>query len=592
MSSIERWHRAARATLLAFAAALPFAVEAKCGLTQIEIPVQIVEHRPIATLGLNGTQVPFLLDSGAFFSILHENVAKELSLKLSAAPHGLAVYGFTGKVSMRVTRVERVELIGANLFDIEFLVGGSALPGFRGILGRNVLSIADAEYELANGAVRLSFPKGDCEETNFAHWAGSAPVMVSPFRWSKARDDTTITAQVRINGVAAEALLDTGAATSTMTRALARKAGIDDALKLVGRARGLGEGSTPVWLAPGVLFELAGERVANAQFTVADPSDGTSDVDVILGLDYFLSHRIYVSRLQRKLYITWNGSPVFSPPRPGSSASDALTTLDRPPLDEPDALVRRANATLAARNPRDALADLDRACTLAPTLADCFEARARTKFALNDDAGALADWDETIRLDPSLAQARLRRASMRVHAGRLDEGADDLRQLDATLPATSPLRLTMGELYAAMGRSAEAAHQFDTWIEQHPNDNALASAYNSRCWLRAGRNVELLRGLADCQAAIRREPEAANYHDSLGWMQLRMGDAENARRAFDRAIELKPSAASFLGRSIAQRRLGRADQSAEDLAAARRLRPKVVTDLVKDGFEFVREVAP
>jgi hypothetical protein len=35
---------------------------------QAEIPVRIVDGRPIATLKLNGIEVPLLVDSGAFMS--------------------------------------------------------------------------------------------------------------------------------------------------------------------------------------------------------------------------------------------------------------------------------------------------------------------------------------------------------------------------------------------------------------------------------------------------------------------------------------------------------------------------------------------
>ena len=35
------------------------------------------------------------------------------------------------------------------------------------------------------------------------------------------------------------------------------------------------------------------------------------DPDMLLGIDYFLSHRLYVSRSQRRIYATWNGGRVF-----------------------------------------------------------------------------------------------------------------------------------------------------------------------------------------------------------------------------------------------------------------------------------------
>ena len=36
------------------------------------------------------------------------------------------------------------------------------------------------------------------------------------------------------------------------------------------------------------------------------------NADMLLGIDFFLSHRIYVSKSQSKMFITYNGGPVFA----------------------------------------------------------------------------------------------------------------------------------------------------------------------------------------------------------------------------------------------------------------------------------------
>jgi hypothetical protein len=36
---------------------------------------------------------------------------------------------------------------------------------------------------------------------------------------------------------------------------------------------------------------------------------------MLLGADFFLSHRIFVSNEQHKVYFTYNGGPVFSASR-------------------------------------------------------------------------------------------------------------------------------------------------------------------------------------------------------------------------------------------------------------------------------------
>src|SRR4029453_19609646 len=99
------------------------------------------------------------------------------------------VDGYTGPIDVRMTSVRRVGLVGAEVSNVEFLVGGNELgAGIMGILGRNILSVADTEYDLAHGVVRLSVPKGDCDKTDFAYWAGQAPVVVVPLEEKDRRD--------------------------------------------------------------------------------------------------------------------------------------------------------------------------------------------------------------------------------------------------------------------------------------------------------------------------------------------------------------------------------------------------------------------
>ena len=71
---------------------------AGCDLKQMEIPVRIVDQRPIATLTLNGTEVPMLVDSGAFFSVLNASTATQLNLPLHRLPQGFKIYGYTGRI--------------------------------------------------------------------------------------------------------------------------------------------------------------------------------------------------------------------------------------------------------------------------------------------------------------------------------------------------------------------------------------------------------------------------------------------------------------------------------------------------------------
>jgi predicted aspartyl protease len=260
---------------------------AGCELSQMQIPVRIVDFRPIATLTLNGTEVPMLVDSGAFFSMLSASTAAQLKLPLRKLPAGLRLEGYTGPIEAKQTRVEKMGLLGAELTNVEFLVGGNELgAGIMGVLGRDILSMADTEYDLAQGVVRLSFPKGECDKTNLAYWAGEAPVIMVPLDWEQHRADTAIRIYVSINGTRTLTLLDTGAPRTSLTLKAARRAGIEERdLTPSGRVGGAGEGRVKSWTGNVAMVELGGEKIANIRLQIDDAD--RPDHGLVVGLDYF-----------------------------------------------------------------------------------------------------------------------------------------------------------------------------------------------------------------------------------------------------------------------------------------------------------------
>ena len=580
--------RVRAAVALAGALLAAASARADCRLQQFEIPVRIVDHRPLATLTINGTEVAMLVDSGAFFSMLSPSTAEQLKLRLSPLPDHLEIRGYTGPIRARMTRVEKLGLLGSELKKVEFLVGGNELgAGIQGVLGRNILAAGDTEYDLAQGAVRLSFPKGECEKTNLAHWAGTAPVVVVPLNVPFASRDTAIRVDVGVNGQGTEALLDTGAVFTTVTRAAARRAGIQDRdLVPASRAGGAGQGRVMSWTAHVASFELGGEKITDNQLRIDD--DVQIEEGVVLGLDYFLSHRIYMSNLQRQVYITWNGGPVFAKGQAAGGSHDTRYAALPPPVanDDAGALARRGAAAIAAQDYPRALQDLNRACELAPGVADCFVDRARLLQLMQQPDAALADLDTALRLAPALGEARLRRAALHASLGHGPAALADLRQLDAVLPPSAAARAAIGELYAEFGQVAEALRQFEFWVSSHPNDQYTADVLANRCWLRTRLDIDLPLALQDCRRALERDESSATIQGKLGWTYLRLGNDDKARRTFEDAIALKPLPFSLYGRGLAQLRLHDAAGAERDLAAARRLKPSIDDDVQQAGFGF------
>ena len=565
---------------------------AECELKQLEIPVHIVNQRPIATLTLNGVEVPMLLDSGAFFSLLTPSTATQLNLPLGRLPEGLKVQGYTSNVAAKLTTVMKTGFRGLELNDLEFIVGGNEIgSGIQGILGRNILAIADTEYDLAHGIVRIMIPNDECKKFNFAYWAGEAPVIEAPLVLIGKRD-TAIRVKVKINGKNNQAILDTGAPITALSLDAARASGIEEkALIPIGRAAGGGGvGRKNSWIAPIEQMDIGGEKIRDILLRIDDVDN--RGYDMLLGLEYFLSHRIYVSRLQNKIYATWNGTPIFES---GSKTSGQYNLqYAAPPTDiakdDADALARRGSAALAAKNYESALKDIDQACILAPSVAEYRYLRARVHLAMRQPKLALADFNETLQLDPAHNEARSFRASIQIALNDRAAAQTDLAKLDEALPPTSHLRSYMAESYARLDQTSQALKQFDLWISSHQKDAKLAFMLNERCWLRMRMNLDLPLALQDCKDAVDKDEDEASYHDSLGWTYLRLNDAEHAKKAFDHALKLQTLPLATYGRGLTKLQLNDKVSGEADLTAARAMKPKIDEEVRALGFKYANEV--
>lgn len=573
---------AACAALLSCAAA----AQAHCKIQVMELPVHMEGSRAIATLGVNGTQIPMMVDSGAFFSVLTRASAEQLGLRLDRLPDGIRIEGLAGNmVNPRKTRVKTVQLQGAELHDIEFLVGGNDSGlGAMGIIGRNILGVLDIEYDLAHGMVRLVKPSDGCDKANMAYWADEQPVSQVELLPSRFDVRPSIRAKVQLNGHEVTAMFDTGAGTLVSLEA-AHKAGLKDAdLRDRSVGYGIGEGHFKAWTGDFGSVALGGETVLHNRLGVSDFD--ARDFDMLMGIDFFLSHRIYVSMDRSRMFFTYNGGPVFA--RNVEAPADPASTPASQPVDALSAadLYRRGTASLARKDDASALVDLDRACALEPGNARFHLARAEANAKLKNRARSMADLDTALALDPKLDDARLIRALSRARDADPAPALQDLDVLDDSLPAQSNMRRALAEAYDGLHASVPSVKQWTLWIDHHRDDVRLPAAYNSRCWARVEANIELDKAMADCDEAIDRESDDASFRDSRGWVQLRLSQPAKARVDFDRALKLKPTSAfSLYGRALARMKLGETAAAEADLAAARKVEPTIDAKVKDDGLE-------
>jgi len=590
--------RARRASLAAALAAfgLPLATGAQaagCSVKYMELPVRMVGSRAVATLGINDTQVSLVVDSGAFFSMLTPAAAAALHLDTHPLPRGMVIQGLGGRAEAQVATVDRLQLAKDVVPNVDFVVGGNEdVPGTMGLLGRNILSIADTEYDLAHGMVRLVVPSGECKQANMAYWAAGMQVAELPLLHGFRDRTPPIRAKIKINDQVVTALFDTGATTLLSLRA-AHRAGLKDAdLAANGRHYGIGTDSVQSWTAHIEKVDFGGEAIFNNQLMVDDYD--LPDNEMLVGIDFFLSHRIYVSGLQSKMYFTYAGGPVFARNKGAladTAAADAAASGTA--ALTADALARRGEASLSRGNLASALADLDRACEMEPADASHRWARARVRLAMKDAAAARIDLDRALELAPQLVEARVTRAGLRLAAQDRDGALQDLAALDAALPAPSDIRRGMALLYADLHLPAQAIAQWNLWLPVHLHDIGRQAALNARCWSRVELGIELDKALADCDEAIALDDKNASYMDSRAWAYLRMGKLKRSQADFDRALEINPKSAwSLYGRGQARLGLGQAETAWADLAAARRERPGIDADAKRDGLPVAPQPVP
>ena len=570
------------AALLSCAAA----AQAHCKIQVMELPVRMEGSRAIAVLGINGTQIPMVVDSGAFFSVLTRASAEQLGLRLEHLPDGFRVEGLAGNmVSPRKTTVKSVQLQDAAIPRVEFLVGGNDSGlGAMGLIGRNILGVLDTEYDLAHGMIRLIKPGDECGKSNMAYWAGDTPVSEVELLSSPSEARPAIRANVQLNGHEVIAMFDTGATTLVSLDA-AHKAGLKDAnLRDNSVVYGVGEGRAKWWTGDFDRVALGGETVIHNRLGVSDFD--ARDFDMLMGIDFFLSHRVYVSLDRSRMFFTYNGGPVFA--RNVEAPADPASAPASQPVDALSAadLYRRGTASLARKDDASALADLDRACALEPGNARFHLARAEANAKLKNRVRSMADLDSALALDPKLDDARLIRALSRARDADPAPALQDLGVLDDSLPAQSNMRRALAEAYDGLHASVPSVKQWTLWIDHHRDDVRLPAAYNSRCWARVQANIELDKAMADCDEAIDGESDDASFRDSRGWVQLRLSQPAKARVDFDRALKLKPTSAfSLYGRALARMKLGETAAAEADFAAARKVEPTIDAKVKDDGLE-------
>jgi len=294
-------------------AALAAPARAACDRHQVgEIPVAMKGLRPMVAAKINGSDAQMVLDTGGTTSLLMPGSDTKFALAQKPSDPRYTFRSSGRTVHVLMTEATDFAFAGATYHNVEFPIPEAGFEaGVDGTFGQDRLGDADVEIDLAHGVVRLFAPQG-CETADLAGWKDTQLVSVidiEPTRASAPR----IFGSVSANDVTLRVLFDTGTEHSAMTLAAAKKAGVNPQAAgkaPLGGSLGVG-GGVPMatWPARFESFKIGEEEIIGALLRVVDKPNASADM--LLGADFFVGHRVFISKSQHKLYFAANQDNVF-----------------------------------------------------------------------------------------------------------------------------------------------------------------------------------------------------------------------------------------------------------------------------------------
>lgn len=555
----------------------------------VDVPVTMDGLRPTIMTKINGVDAKFLVDTGAFFGGVTPEAAAQYKMPHSAAPINIMVVGVGGqKRDLRAVEAENFSFAGIGFRNQQFVLLGRIGEGLAGNIGENLMGPFDVEYDLANGVIRYFKPMGCGYNDNLAYWSqGMALSRLSIIEPTSIL--TKVIVDAKVDGHTVKVKFDSGSSLSILSLNAASRAGVKVSSEGV-VSGGIGYGvygkGLESFVAPFASFQIGDEEIKNTRLRAGDVELG--DSDMLLGADFFLSHRILISNSQKKVYFTYNGGPVFrldsapqqsaqaGPPPARPDGAVPTASAPAPAGEEPKTaseFARRAAAAAARHEFQPAIADYTRAIELEPDNAAHYRARAMVRLAARQPVLAMADLDEALKRQPNDPEALMRRGELYLAARDLVRAKVDFDTAQKLAPADSTWVQQAGFDYSRAGQFEAAIQELDVWIASHPKDENLPQVQSARCYARGAWGKELDVALADCDAAVKRY-KTSDIMTNRALVLLRLGRLDEAIAEYGAALKAQPHlAAALYGRGLAELKKGQAAEGAADVSAAKALAP-------------------
>lgn len=289
------------------------AAHAECKLLRIqEWNVRFERNLPVIDGEINGHKVAILIDSGAERSFITRSAASRLMLsRYDASAKGM--YAIPQDRPVEAVLIEELKIGAAarKNWSVQLAQAQDFGSDIALVLGDDFLSATDVEFDLPNRAVRLFEPR-DCQNARLAYWAsaGGGEVVLD------AGDRAIFT--VSVNGRPLHAALDSGTTVSALTMPGAARLGVTPqtpGAAPAGCSIGVGRKPVDYWSAPFESFAIGNEVIRNPTLRFGDVFKSAAPLaelpQMVLGMDFLRTHRVYVARSQKRVYFTYAGGTVF-----------------------------------------------------------------------------------------------------------------------------------------------------------------------------------------------------------------------------------------------------------------------------------------
>jgi Flp pilus assembly protein TadD len=200
-----------------------------------------------------------------------------------------------------------------------------------------------------------------------------------------------------------------------------------------------------------------------------------------------------------------------------------------------------------------ALDHFRRAVKHAPNFADAHRNLAKTLTAVGRFADAEKHFKLAIELEPQSGRTRLDFADFLLNRGDVALARREYVAAAELLSDNPDILFQVGLLDLQMGDVAAAETQFRTVVQRAPGHGP---AHNYLAVLIAGQGKEeLAEAAALLRTAVKLAPENAEFHNNLGVILVRVGNRDEALKALEEAVRLKPDYAEAIKNRNDLRRL-------------------------------------